>query len=132
LNIFEDGTESRDFVYIDDVVNGTILGLERDEAAYQTFNIGTGVAIDVLSIAKKLKEIYHSDSRITVSGNYRKGDIRHNLADITNSQKKLGYSPSVNFDEGLKKFCAWVMTQPVEEDRYNRSLEEMRQKGLYN
>lgn len=58
LNIFEDGKESRDFIYIDDVVEGTILGLEKEEANGHTFNIGTGVAIDVLTIAKTLIEKY--------------------------------------------------------------------------
>jgi dTDP-L-rhamnose 4-epimerase len=82
INIFEDGKESRDFVYIDDVVNATICGLEADIVKNNRINVGTGVSIDVLSVANLLKDTYHSKSNIIVSGNYRVGDIRHNFADI--------------------------------------------------
>ena len=83
INIFEDGKESRDFVYIDDVVDATILGLEKDEANNQVFNVGTGVAVDVLTVAKELVKNYGVNVSINVSGNYRLGDIRHNYADLT-------------------------------------------------
>lgn len=58
LNIFEDGKETRDFVYIDDVVDATILGIEKEEANGHVFNIGTGVATDVLTVANTLIEKY--------------------------------------------------------------------------
>lgn len=131
INIFEDGTESRDFVYIDDVADATILAIENDKCAYQAFNIGTGKAIDVLTVAKYLKEFYKSKSNIYVTGSFRFGDIRHNYANITLAQQILGYVPKFTFTQGLKKFCDWVLTQPVEEDNYAKSLAEMKQKGLY-
>ena len=71
INIFEDGKESRDFVYIDDVVDATILGIEKKEAAGHTFNVGTGVPIDVLTVAKTLMKKYDTEVPIIVSGNYR-------------------------------------------------------------
>lgn len=131
INIFEDGTESRDFVYIDDVADATILAIENDKCAYRAFNIGTGVAVDVLTVANYLKEFYHSESKIIVSGNFRLGDIRHNLADISLAQNILGYEPKYSFEQGLRKFCEWVLTQPLEEDNYKKSLDEMKEKGLY-
>lgn len=131
INIFEDGTESRDFVYIDDVADATILALENDKCAYKAFNVGTGRAIDVMTVAKYLKEFYKSESKINISGNFRLGDIRHNYADISLAQSILGYEPKYSFEKGLKKFCEWVLTQPLEEDNYKKSLEEMKNKGLY-
>lgn len=131
INIFEDGKESRDFVYIDDVVDATILAMEKDESAYQVFNIGTGVSVDVQTVAHLLKDFYNSSSKITITGNYRKGDIRHNFADIEKAKKILGYIPKITFENGLKNFCEWVQTQPMEEDKYQKSLDEMKQKGLY-
>ena len=131
INIFEDGTESRDFVYIDDVADATILALENDKCAYHAFNVGTGKAVDVMTVAKYLKEFYKSNSNIIISGNFRLGDIRHNYADISLAQTILGYEPKFSFEEGLKKFCEWVLTQPLEEDNYKRSLDEMKEKGLY-
>ncbi len=131
INIFEDGTESRDFVYIDDVADATILALGNDKCAYQAFNVGTGKAVDVMTVAKYLKDFYKSDSKIHITGNFRLGDIRHNYADISLAKDVLCYEPQFSFEEGVKKFCEWVLSQPVEEDNYKKSLDEMKEKGLY-
>lgn len=131
INIFEDGTESRDFIFIDDAADSTVLAAENDGCAYQAFNIGTGVSVDVMTVAGLLRDFYRSESKINVSGNFRIGDIRHNYADISKARKMLGFEPKVPFKEGLKKFCEWVLTQPLEEDNYKNSLDEMRKKGLY-
>jgi len=131
INIFEDGEESRDFVYIDDVVEATILGLEKEEANNQVFNVGTGVATSVLTVADQLVKNYNIDVPITISGNYRLGDIRHNYADLTKIKKYLGFEPKVSFEEGIKEFTQWVNTQEIQEDRYQQSINEMKEKGLY-
>ncbi|MBS4213116.1 SDR family NAD(P)-dependent oxidoreductase [Neobacillus rhizophilus] len=131
INIFEDGNESRDFVFIDDVVDATILGIEKDEANFESFNVGTGVCTDVLTVANTLKEKYGSDTEIVISGNYRLGDIRHNYADLTKIHDKLGFTPKVSFEEGISKFVDWVNQQEVVEDQYQKSIEEMKKKGLY-
>jgi dTDP-L-rhamnose 4-epimerase len=131
INIFEDGLESRDFVYIDDVVEATILGLETPGAANHAFNIGADKPIDVMTVAQTLRDNYKSDIKINVSGNYRLGDIRHNYADITLAKEILGYKPQVNFEEGIHRFCKWVDTQVVQKDGYIESIKEMKRKGLY-
>lgn len=131
INIFEDGKESRDFVYIDDVVEATILGIEKDEANYEVFNVGLGEAIDVNTVASTLVKAYDSNSKITISGNYRLGDIRDNYADLTKIKEKLGFEPKVSFEEGISKFTKWVEVQEIVEDKYEQSIEEMREKGLY-
>ncbi|MRM97110.1 NAD-dependent epimerase/dehydratase family protein [Riemerella anatipestifer] len=131
INIFEDGKESRDFVFIDDVVEATILAIEKEDANNQVFNVGTGVATDVMTVANELVKNYGIQVPIRISGNYRLGDIRHNYADLTKINTLLGFEPKVSFEEGLKKFTAWVNTQEVEEDRYQKSIEEMKIKGLY-
>lgn len=131
INIFEDGKETRDFVYIDDIVDATILGLTVPGISGNAFNIGTGVATDVLTVANTLKKHYGIDVPVTVSGNYRLGDIRHNFADISKARKLLGYEPKWSFDEGIRKFTEWVNTQDVQEDKYESSIEEMKKKGLY-
>ena len=131
INIFEDGKETRDFVYIDDVVSATILGLEKEEANNEIFNVGTGVATDVISVATNLIKNYGVDVPISVSGNYRLGDIRHNYADLTKINNKLGFEPKYSFEDGLKEFTNWVNTQEVEQDNYQKSIDEMKAKGLY-
>ena len=68
---------------------------------------------------------------LTVSGNYRLGDIRHNYADISLAKQILGFTPKWSFDAGIKQFTDWVNCQDLQTDNYEASLEEMKQKGLF-
>jgi dTDP-L-rhamnose 4-epimerase len=131
LNIFEDGKESRDFVYIEDVVNATILGLEKDEANSEVFNVGTGESTDVITVAGELIKNYGSNTNLNITGNYRLGDIRHNYADLTKIKKMLGFEPKFNFITGIKMFTNWVLTQEIQMSTYEQSIAEMKKKGLF-
>ena len=131
INIFEDGHESRDFVYIDDVVAATILAIQKDSADGEVFNVGSGVPTSVRKVVDLLLENYKVNVPVLVSGNYRIGDIRHNYADLGKINKTLGYSPKVSFEDGIQKFASWVLSQKLIEDKYEESLEEMRLKGLF-
>ena len=130
LDIYEDGEETRDFVYIEDVVDATILGVEKEEANGQIFNIGSGVATTVLDVANTLKRLYNSEINITVSGKFRLGDIRHNFADLSKSKDILGFTPKYNFERGITEFVNWVKTQQVMEDKYEESIQQLKNKGL--
>lgn len=131
INIFEDGNETRDFVYIDDVVDATILGLEKEEANNEVFNVGSGISTTVINVANSLIKNYGIDVPVTITGNYRLGDIRHNYADLTKIKARLGFLPKFSFEEGLKHFTDWVNKQEVQKDNYSKSIEEMKIKGLY-
>ncbi len=130
IDIYEDGQASRDFVFIDDVVNATILALEKKEANNQIFNVGSGVATSVSEVADLLKSLYNSDVKISVSGKYRLGDIRHNYADLSKIRNTLGFSPKFDFISGITLFVNWVKTQEVMEDKYEISIQELENKGL--
>jgi dTDP-L-rhamnose 4-epimerase len=130
IDIYEDGEESRDFVFIDDVVDATVLSLEKKEANNQIFNVGSGVAITVSQVANTLKSLYTSDVEIKVSGKYRLGDIRHNYADLSKIKNALGFIPKFNFKAGVTKFVKWVKTQELKEDKYDKSITELRSKGF--
>jgi len=133
INIFEDGMESRDFIYIDDVVNATIAGIESDSTESLSINVGTGISTTVLTVANMLKNLYDSDSEIKISGNYRLGDIRHNNADIALLKEVLHYNPIVNFDDGIFQFADWVKNHGEinTNSLYEKSITEMKTKGLY-
>lgn len=130
INVFEDGLESRDFVFIDDVVNATIAGIEKDEANNQVFNVGSGVATPVIKVAETLRTLYNSNVEINVTGNYRIGDIRHNYASLTRSKTVLDFNPGTNFETGISKFAAWVNQQQTEKDTYEKSMAELAARGL--
>ena len=65
-----------------------------------------------------------------ITGNYRVGDIRHNVADTARMREVLGFEPRVPFSEGVSRFVQWVLSEPVEVDNYERSLREMATRNL--
>jgi dTDP-L-rhamnose 4-epimerase len=130
INVFEDGKESRDFVFIDDVVRATALSIEKDEANGHIFNVGTGSPIPVLHVVHLLIKNYGIEVSVNVSGDYRIGDIRHNYADISKIKRMLGFTPSVSFEEGLERFTDWVSKQDIGMSQYEDSIKEMKEKGL--
>lgn len=130
INVFEDGKESRDFVYIDDVVEATFLAATRAEAAGGVFNVGSGVATTVLEVVEALFAAFGKAVPTRISGNYRLGDIRHNVADTTMLRQRLGYTPRIDFNEGVRRFVEWVQTEEVGDSGYERSLREMSERNL--
>jgi len=130
INIFEDGLESRDFVYISDVLKATELAIENHVANYQIFNVGSGKSVTVLDIVQKLINLYDSPVSYHISGNYRFGDIRHNLADLSKISRNLGFTPKYSFAKGIKLFSKWVNQQEIDELNYESSISIMKSKGL--
>ncbi len=131
INIFEDGKESRDFVYIDDVVSITAYAAKYERPLVDAFNVGTGEATDVLSIANKLQKLLEITVPTIISGQYRVGDIRHNYADLTKVKNIFGFKPTVSIEQGLVRFVEWVKTEKIQVDRYEKSLQELKFKGLF-
>jgi len=78
-----------------------------------------------------LMQAYDVVVPVKISGNYRLGDIRHNYADLTRIQEKLGYEAKVSFKQGIANFTSWVKSQELSADRYDESLQEMKEKGLF-
>jgi UDP-glucose 4-epimerase len=104
--VFGDGEQTRDFTYIENVVQANLLACEAPSASGKVINVGTGERISLNDTLKNLREI---------SGNYleakyepaREGDIRDSQADITLSRELLKYEPTVNFAEGLRRTFDW-------------------------
>jgi dTDP-L-rhamnose 4-epimerase len=130
IAVFEDGLESRDFVFVDDAVEATKAALFAPAAAGQVIGIGSGAATTVIDAARTLIDKLRRDVPVEVTGAFRVGDIRHNLADLTRARSLLGYAPQVDFGSGIARFAEWVLTQPLPDDGYERSLNELKQRGL--
>ena len=131
INIFEDGLESRDFVYIDDVIESTLRCIQYQDTFVGSLNVGTGKAISVLEVASSILDFFQSQSELRISGDYRRGDIRHNIADMTASKKVLSYVPETPFKEGLSAFLNWTLEGPASDsESYTRSLEELSERNL--
>jgi dTDP-L-rhamnose 4-epimerase len=129
LEVYEDGLESRDFVYVDDVVDALLAGIESDVDA-EAINVGTGRPVSILDVAGRLKDVYGSSSEIEISGRFRLGDIRHCFADLARAKAALGFEPHVSFESGIERFAEWVTTQPTTESGLGASIEELEARGL--
>lgn len=105
--IHGDGSQARDFTYIDNVVQANIKALFADHnASGETFNIGNGGSTTVAKLAEKM--IALSGQKITPThAPPRKGDVKYSLADISKAKKILGYRPEVSFEEGITRAFAW-------------------------
>lgn len=130
INIFEDGEESRDFVFVDDVVEATFRAIDHPAAANEVFNVGTGVPVSVTTVAQTLARLLKADVPISISGNFRLGDIRHNYADMTKIERLLDFRPEWDFERGIAEFVNWASATGPQASAYEKSLEEMRAKGL--
>lgn len=130
INIFEDGSESRDFINVVDVADGVISSIENKKSNNEIINLGSGINTSVLEIANLLKKIYNSDSKICITGDFRIGDIANNMADISKAKRILNFYPRVKLEDGLNEFGKWVKNQMIDNSKYENSLTEMENAGL--
>lgn len=101
------GTQSRDFCYIDNVVSANILAMKSSKKLYgETVNVAHGERTTVNEVKKKIEK-YTSKKIILEKRPNRIGDVKHTLADLSKIKKLLGYTPKIKFDEGLKKTIEW-------------------------
>jgi UDP-glucose 4-epimerase len=110
--IYGDGEQSRDFVFVDNIVAANMLACTAStgQVAGRVFNIGAGNQISVKKVCKLIADITHC-GKSAVMAPSRCGEIRHSFADISLARKNLGYSPKVRFEEGLQRTIKWYSEQ---------------------
>ncbi len=109
LEVHGDGTQSRDFTYIDNVVDANVLAARAPGAGGEVFNVGCGDHVSLLELVAKLEAILgrRLERKHTPP---RAGDVPHTLADLTKAKRLLGYTPLVAFDEGLRRTVEYFKT----------------------
>jgi dTDP-L-rhamnose 4-epimerase len=130
IYIFEDGEESRDFVYIDDVVEATWRCIKPETSGIAALNVGSGDKTTVSEVVKEITNYFNSSSTVKITGEFREGDIRHNVADLTRIRELLDFEPQWKFSDGIKQFLDWASRQEISSGKYEQSLQEMKDKGL--
>lgn len=130
INVFEDGNESRDFVYIDDVIEATAACIDFNIRGVHSLNVGSGVSTSVLEVANAVARYFQPCVNIQVTGAYRIGDIRHNIADLSRIRKLTGFAPRWSFIDGLQQFLSWAEQHAIVESNFERSLTELKDRGL--
>ncbi len=110
--IYGDGEQTRDFVYVDNVVDANLLAAAVPGAAGGVYNIASGRAISVLHVATLIGELMGRPVHVA-HVDPRPGDIKHSLADITAARRVLGYEPTVDFEEGMARTLATFLEAGV-------------------
>jgi len=117
-------------MFVEDVVSSTALALTHPAAANEVFNVGTGVPVSVMTVAQTLARLFEADVPISISGNFRLGDIRHNYADMAKIENALEFECEYDFERGIAELVEWAKASGPQASAYEASLEEMRSKGL--
>jgi nucleoside-diphosphate-sugar epimerase len=105
-SVFGDGEQSRDFLYVSNVVEANILASRISEVSGEVFNIAGGEKTTVNSLVKELNEVLGKQIKPAYE-DPRSGDIKHSYADISKARKMLKYEPTVSFSEGLRETVRW-------------------------
>jgi dTDP-L-rhamnose 4-epimerase len=127
--VFEDGKQSRDMIFVGDIVQANLLAMQQDDMNYGAFNVGTGQALTILEMAQTLIPLLDSEQKPEIVHRFRAGDTRHCFADISRIQA-MGYEPQTSFQEGMAKWVEWVRSQTAADARFERAQTELIQRGL--
>lgn len=127
--IFEDGEQRRDFVSVHDVAAACVLAMERERATFASINVGSGRAYTVSEIAARVADAVGKRIEPEITGQYRKGDIRHCFADVSLANELLGYQPKVSLEEGLRELAGWLEGRSAE-DAVAKAKAELSARGL--
>lgn len=104
-----DGKQSRDFVYVKDIVSANLLAMKKRGVVGEAFNIGTHTEVRVIDCLKGLQKILRKKQVRAIYKPKRPGDVRRTFADITKARRLLGYRPKVSFKQGLCETAQWFM-----------------------
>lgn len=127
--IYEDGNQTRDFVYVDDVVNACLLAFKSKKANYKVFNVGSGKATTIKYLAEALIKVYSKNIKPKIEEKFRIGDVRNMVADLSEI-KKLGFKPSFSLEDGLKKYTEWIKSQGSLKEYFNEAEKILKKQGL--
>lgn len=130
IEVFEDGLESRDFVHVDDVVSAITAAVDGEARGLHRLNVGSGVSTSVLDVAGRIARYFDCAIEPRVTGEFRLGDIRHNVADVSAARTTLGYEPSWKFDDGITSFLDWTVDKFPADNEFGRTMEELKTRGL--
>jgi dTDP-L-rhamnose 4-epimerase len=128
--VFEDGSQRRDFVHVEDVASAFVLALEAPPDVTGAFNIGSGRSVTIAEVAAEIAmAMGRSDLRPVFLNKARAGDIRHCFGDISLARSTLGYQPSRTFADSLPELAEWVRRQQTVH-RVDEARRELEARGL--
>ncbi len=118
--IYEDGRQTRDFTFVEDVARANVAVLENPAADYEVFNVGTSLGTPVLDFARLLGRAYKLELEPATPGEYRPIDIRHLVLDNARL-RALGWRPEVPVEEGVRRYAEWILSMPQPQEYFSEA-----------
>ncbi|MEX1254296.1 MAG: NAD-dependent epimerase/dehydratase family protein [Dehalococcoidia bacterium] len=127
--VYEDGLQTRDIVFVEDVASANLFVMERDDANFEVFNVGTGRAVSVLEFVRVLAGMFGLEPDIETKGEFRLGDVRHLVPDV-GKLERMGWHALHTLEHAAEAYAKWIRTQPEVRDNVAAALDEMRRRGV--
>jgi dTDP-L-rhamnose 4-epimerase len=127
--LYEDGEQTRDFSFVEDVARANLLAVETDRLDGLAVNIGSGRGIPIREIAEQLSDILKIDIAPEINGEFRPGEMRYLTSDTALAQS-AGYKPTVDLSDGIARYIGWIRTQSDIRDYFSEASEILKNKGI--
>src|ERR1700751_5606569 len=127
--LYEDGEQTRDFSFVEDIARANLLAVETDKLDGLPVNIGSGHGTPIREIAEQLSDILKIDVAPEINGEFRPGEMRH-LTSHTALARSAGYKPTVDLNEGISRYIDWIREQSDVRDYFSEASDILKNKGI--
>jgi dTDP-L-rhamnose 4-epimerase len=127
--VYEDGGQSRDLVFVEDVARANMLVATDDRADGKIMNVGTGNAAEIGNLARLLAQKLGKDIEPIIRGEYRPGEMRALVSD-TSRLRELGFAPQVSLEDGIERYLAWIAEQTDVKDYFSEAERRLKERQV--
>ena len=127
--LYEDGEQTRDFSFVDDIARANLLAAESDELDGLAVNVGSGEGVPIRRVAQILSNALKIDIEPEARGEFRPGEMRHLTSDTTKI-RAAGYRPEVKLEEGIQCYIDWIRSQSDIRDYFTEAEQILKSKGI--
>jgi len=127
--LYEDGEQTRDFSFVEDIARANLLAAETDKLDGLAINVGSGEGTPIRKVAQILSQLLKIDIEPEARGEFRPGEMRHLTSD-TSKVRAAGYKAQVEFEEGIQRYIDWIRSQSDVRDYFSEAEEILKSKGI--
>jgi len=127
--LYEDGRQTRDFSFVEDIARANLLAAETDKLDGLAVNVGGGKGVPIRQVAQTLSKALKIDIEPEARGEFRPGEMRHLTSDTTKI-RSAGYKPQIELEEGIQRYIDWIRSQSDIRDYFSEAEQILKSKGI--
>ncbi len=127
--LYEDGEQTRDFSFVEDIARANLLAAETDQLDGMAVNVGSEKGVSIRKVAEIVSSTLKIDIEPEARGEFRPGEMRHLTSDTTQI-RSAGYKPQVELEEGIERYIDWIRSQSDIRDYFSEAADLLRKKGI--